>query len=79
MAAKHVVEVPLPEGIEPGREEIELSRQLQERGWTVRICPGWIVEARRGSDVERAAGRTQAEALAELESLARMDEAVPTY
>jgi hypothetical protein len=101
MAARHVIEVPLPEGVEPGREEIdllegvlgvllglrygaeregdELSRRLRERGWSVRVRPGWVAEARRGSDVEKAAGPTRAAALAALESLARLDELVATY
>jgi hypothetical protein len=101
MAMKNVIEVPLPDGVEPSREDIELlegtfrallclrygggregdalTRLLQERGWSVSVRPGWVAEARRGGDVEKAAGGTRAEALAELESLARLDELVPTY
>lgn len=99
MPAKHVIEVPLPEGVEPTTDEKDLLegafrvllslrygacpegeatvRQLEERGWTVRVWPGWTVEARRAGEVEKASGRTRCEALAELESLARLDDLVP--
>lgn len=96
MPAKHVIEVPLPEGVEPTTDERELLegafrvvlslrygscpegeetvRRLVERGWTVRARPGWIVEARRAGEVEKTSGRTRCEALADLESLARLDD-----
>jgi hypothetical protein len=60
-----------------GEEGEKTLARLEERGWTVRGWPGWVAEARRGTDVERASGRTRCEALKELESLARLDDLVP--
>ena len=99
MDAKHVIEVPLPEGVEPTRDEREFLEgvfgvllslryqacpkgeetvhRLEERGWTVRGWPGWIVEARRAGEVEKSSGRSRCEALADLESLARLDDMMP--
>lgn len=94
MAEKRVIEVPLPEGVEPTSDErrrleamfraiLELRyegsdgqtvvRRLEEAGWSVRWELGWIAEARRGREFERASGRTRGEALAELETLAKLD------
>jgi hypothetical protein len=100
MATRRIIEVPLPEGVEPTAEELELLeatfrtivglrfeggrewekvvRRLEAAGWTVHWRLGWIAEAKKGRETEKAAGRTREEALAELETLAQLD-MVPGY
>jgi hypothetical protein len=94
MDTKHVIEVPLPEGMQPAAEELEslgtllravvelhagghaweaVARHLEEEGWTLHTRVGWIVEARRGRDFERATALTRDEAFSELQSLVLLD------
>jgi hypothetical protein len=95
MARKRAIEVPLPEGIEPTPEDLELLeitlqaimslrhegrrereetlRRLESDGWDVACRLGWIAEARRGRECERAFAGTRDEALSELQTLTAMD------
>ena len=50
-----------------------VARRLEEEGWTLHTRVGWIVEARRGRDFERATALTRDEAFAELQSLVQLD------
>ncbi len=50
-----------------------MARRLEEEGWTLHTRVGWIVEARRGRDFERATALTRDEAFAELQSLVLLD------
>ena len=55
-----------------------VARRLEEGGWAVHTRLGWIAEARRARDFERASGRTKDEAFAELLTLTQLDTA-PAY
>jgi hypothetical protein len=58
---------------EGGRDWENVMRRLEQDGWSVHWRLGWIAEARRGREFERAAGQTREEALVELEKLTQMD------
>jgi hypothetical protein len=58
---------------EGGRDWEQVMRRLEVDGWTVHWHLGWIAEAKRGREFERAAGHTREEALLELEKLTQLD------
>jgi hypothetical protein len=51
----------------------ETARALEADGWQVACHHGWIAEARRGRESERAYGSTREEAVAELLTLVQLD------
>jgi hypothetical protein len=55
------------------REREETLLRLEAEGWQVRCRLGWIAEARRGRECERAFAGTRDQALAELHTLTAMD------
>lgn len=64
---------------EGSRDWEQVMGRLEQAGWSVHWRLGWIAEAKRGREFERAAGRTREEALVELEKLTEMDSAVAGY
>lgn len=57
-----------------GRRDWEQTAQrLETEGWRVACRLGWIAEARRGRELERAFGVTRAQAFAELRTLTELD------
>lgn len=52
----------------------EIEQDLTARGWQLHARLTWVVEARRGHEVEQASGRSRAEALAQLAQLVHLEE-----
>ena len=52
----------------------ETAVQLENAGWRVHWGLTWFAEARRGTHIEQATGKTRDDALAEIWQLTRLDE-----
>jgi hypothetical protein len=50
-----------------------IKQRIEADGWSVHWRLGWIAEAKRGREFERAAGDSREEALRELEKLTQLD------